>query len=448
MSNLDSFENAYENKYNLIVRFYIPSDDRTQYVETKCKLYSTYPINMLNSDYNRTVNPQHLGGAHNVVTNRAFPNHNGDIVRESTICISVKHVGGYHKGEPLIVEAKGILQYILGLGTRRGWWKAPETYKLAIVLPEHNPMGVILIEKGKTYYKLMNQRVKKNNLLYSVSRYLFRACSEKDGVKLLTYLMGMLELPENITYVLENRLPYFFFDMSTRAKVDCRLNTQLIGTSEVAIEVSDGIWGSLEVSDLDTMINTFYLGHKRSSRWKNCSPRTLWTRCMGEEPTDAQLDLMKEFLVQNRTKDLVENRAKELMESLVVKYPDRINLFDVKDGEISKKVMLVSGKMCDWALFDRRNSSATQKVAVYVWKASENKWSGSICIDNIHSNSSLGDQFAARALALLNDSLTVKLVHTISRHIDEDVLSGEKESRYPIPIPEIDEETYNWREHL
>ncbi len=436
---------AYGNEYKLKVRFYIPSDDRTQFVETDCVLYSTFAINMLNRDYNRTINTQNHGGSHPIVNNR--PTH-------SEINISVRHVGGYQKGEPLILEAKGIIQYILGIGTRRNWYKAPDTYKLAFVFPDHNPTGVILVEKGKTYYKLMNQRVKKNNLLFSISRYLFKACSEKDGVKLLTYLMGMLELPENITYVLENRLPYYFFDMSTRGKVDCRLNTQLIGTNEVAIEVSDGIWGSLEVSDLDTMINTFYYNHRRSSRWKNCSPRTLWTRCMGEEPTDAQLDLMKEFLVQNRTKDLVENRAKELMRSLVDKYPDRINLISIEEPSYSDgkpreyKVMVVSGKMCDWAIFERKSVSETQKVGVYVWKASENKWSGSICIDNIHSNSSLGDQFAARALALLNDSITVKLVHTIKRHIDEDVLSGDNESRFPVPIPEMDKDTYNWREHL
>ena len=142
------------------------------------------------------------------------------------------------------------------------------------------------------------------------------------------------------------------------------------------------------------------------------------------------------------------------MHSLVAKYPERINLLDVKDNGFdevnsSTKVMLVSGKMCDWAIFERKSrESDTQKVSVYVWKASDNKWSGSICIDNIHSNSSLGDQFAGRALALLNDNTTVKLVHTIRRHIDEDVLSGDKESRFPVPIPEIDEDTYNWRVHF
>ena len=42
---------------------------------------------------------------------------------------------------------------------------------------------------------------------------------------------------------------------------------------------------------------------------------------------------------------------------------------------------------------------------------------GPICIDNIHRNSSKGDQFAARAMALLNDKMTVSMVNTIKSYI-------------------------------
>lgn len=434
----------YPYKYDIDVHFHIPSDDRNDLVSTKLHLYSTYHLVKLDREHNRSVNVQHIGGErYPMVTN----NYDNTILR-----ISCRHVGGYSKGDPLITEARKTLQHILGMNVRQNYWssaKAPEQYKLLFVLPDSGNIP-IMVEKGKTYYKLMNQRIKKDNLLYTISRYLFRACSEKDGVKLLTFLMGMLELPENINYVLENRVPYHFFDSNTRTKVHCRMNANLIGVDEVAIEVSDGIWGSLSVSELDTMVNTFYHGHKRSVRWNNCSPRTLWTRTMGEEPTESQLDLMKEFLVQNRTKDLIENRAKELMDSLVVKYPDRINIIDNSyplntsgTKVASQKIMFVAGKMCDWAIVEKQGSE-TQKVRVYVWK--DDTWSGSICIDNIHSNSSLGDQFAARALALLNDNLTVKLVHTISRHINEDVLSGEKESRCFIPLTELDKDSMNWKE--
>jgi len=434
--------------YKVRMFFYLPSDDASNVVETNVEIHSTYRLNTLNRDWHRSLNPNGIGGeAHTLITNLS----NSEGEPYSQVRVSVKHVGGYAKGDPIISEAVKTLQFVLGLGRSRNVsYTAPSTYKLAIVLPDHDDMA-ILVEKGTTYYKLMNQRIKKKNLLTAISRYLFRSATERDGVKLLTFLMGTLDLPENISYVLENRIPYHFFDLNTRTKVNCRLNAKLIGVDEVAIEVSDGIWGSLPIQELDTMVNTFYYGHKRSVKWRNCSPRTLWTRCIGEPPSDSQLDLMKEFLLQNRTKDLIENRAKELMNSLVDKYPDRINIIEHeyprRDGIGTRKIMFVSGKMCDWAIIEQ-GGSATQMVKVYVWKEDDAKWSGGICIDNIHSTSSLGDQFAARALALLNDNVTVKLVHTIKRHIEEDVLNGERESRYPIPIPEIDNMTELWRERF
>ena len=44
-------------------------------------------------------------------------------------------------------------------------------------------------------------------------------------------------------------------------------------------------------------------------------------------------------------------------------------------------------------------------------------WRGPICIDNMTRDSPLGDQFAARALALLNDTFTIKIVSTIGRYL-------------------------------
>ena len=54
---------------------------------------------------------------------------------------------------------------------------------------------------------------------------------------------------------------------------------------------------------------------------------------------------------------------------------------------------------------------------------------GPICIDNIHRNSSKGDQFAARAMALLNDKMTVAMVNTIKSYIPKEILEGKKECR-------------------
>ena len=47
----------------------------------------------------------------------------------------------------------------------------------------------------------------------------------------------------------------------------------------------------------------------------------------------------------------------------------------------------------------------------------EYTWKGPICIDNMAPDSPIGDQFGARALALLNDTMTIKIVNTIKRYL-------------------------------
>ena len=46
-------------------------------------------------------------------------------------------------------------------------------------------------------------------------------------------------------------------------------------------------------------------------------------------------------------------------------------------------------------------------------------WSGPICIDNMARGSSLGDQFCTRALAVMNDNMTVARVNTLKSHLKE-----------------------------
>ena len=42
---------------------------------------------------------------------------------------------------------------------------------------------------------------------------------------------------------------------------------------------------------------------------------------------------------------------------------------------------------------------------------------GPVCIDNIHNNSSIGDQIMSRALALMNDKAAVDAIHTLKSNI-------------------------------
>jgi hypothetical protein len=160
---------------------------------------------------------------------------------------------------------------------------------------------------------------------------------------------------------------------------------------------------------------------------------------MEEMPTTGQLKVMKAFLKQNRTQDIVEKRAEELMHDLTKQYPDRIKM----ESRGDQTWMYVRGKIADWVLRDKGMKGGIQDVSTYVFfKTTEDIYapsgaitiqegflSGPICIDNMTTGSSVGDQFAARAIALMNDIITVARVNTIKRYI-EGLEEGQKRHRF------------------
>ena len=197
----------------------------------------------------------------------------------------------------------------------------------------------------------------------------------------------------------------------------------MISDKMCAIEISDGIWADIKTTDMNSFLN-FYRYGKKNSSWKNLSPARLWTKLMGKEPTEGQLKLMKAFLLQNRTQDLVEKRAQELMADLEKQYPDRIKIRKIDE----RTWMYVRGKIADWALNDSGMKQGLQMVSTYVFANETNgntplqhgSLRGAICIDNMTANSTLGDQFATRAIAMMNDVITITRVNTIRRYIPEE----------------------------
>ena len=159
---------------------------------------------------------------------------------------------------------------------------------------------------------------------------------------------------------------------------------------------------------------------------------------MGKEPSDGQLKMMKAFLEQNRTDDIVQNRALELVQSLEKQYPSKLA---VKWNKNKKGIiaMAIRGKIADWIITDNEFKSDIQAVSTFLFSKDNGtndrlsyqtgNLRGPICIDNMTKNSSVGDQFAARALALLNDNITVKIVNTISRYLGDYHKDGQTECR-------------------
>ena len=122
---------------------------------------------------------------------------------------------------------------------------------------------------------------------------------------------------------------------------------------------------------------------------------------------------------------------------MLEEYSDRLKGVWENDKLIE---LYVRGKDYDWKLTNNGYKTDIQMVSTYVWQTitdrkktnehdengnviyeeqeSEPDWQGPICIDNMAGGSSLGDQFAARALALLNDRFTITIVNTIKRYLN------------------------------
>tara|TARA_R110001632_G_scaffold4863_2_gene20018 strand:- start:14956 stop:16131 length:1176 start_codon:yes stop_codon:yes gene_type:complete len=294
----------------------------------------------------------------------------------------------------------------------------------------------VLLSRQGIRYEVNGKSYNLASVASALSRITYKSCFEDDAAKLLLALYSTLQLPENVKYCLENKVPYHWYEILSEGEdpIKVRLNCQQIGDNEIAIEVSDGVWGTMSVKQLDVFCN-YYKNDKNRGSWVATSLEELYERTTGKECSPSEKEVMRAFLMQNRTQDLVEARALQLVNELLEQYPDR--LFAEWEGEVLTS-MIIKGKDYDWKLTNNKFKSSIQMVSTYVWQPigektpigvdedndtiyetvmSKPEWRGPICIDNMAGGSSLGDQFAARALALLNDRFTITIVNTIRRYL-------------------------------
>ena len=307
---------------------------------------------------------------------------------------------------------------------------------------EHKPFTMMLSKIG-TRYHLMGEMQSKDIIVTAIARTIYKSCFNKNTDELYKYMLYHLRLPENVSYALENRAPFHWYVKGK--KIDVRFNVKMIDDDECAIEISDGIWAPMSVKNMNVYMNYYWKGQNRGS-WAFLSPRKLWVKLMKKEPTNSQKDMMIAFLQQNRTDDIVQDRAIQLVKDLEKQYVGRMKVLWFSPGQSNKKqikAILVRGKLADWVITDNQFKSNIQAVSTYIVKKDTSLLTesskklrvqdcyldGPICIDNMTKNSSVGDQFAARALALLNDKITVKIVNTVARYLNEQHLEGQIHQR-------------------
>lgn len=308
---------------------------------------------------------------------------------------------------------------------------------------------VLYSRRNKSYY-VDFEKMNKTDACLVLAKIILRASLARSVEIMDDYIDRCVTYPPNVLYVLENRTPYTFYIAGVKQEV--RINTKLINEKECALEISEGIWGAIQIKDMNTFINTFKNNSSKSKIWSKIAPRDLWIRLMGNTPTVGQEKLMIAWLQQNRTSDMIDNRATQLLFDLDHEYE---NLHFVQFHNPTQKALFVRGKASDWVIADERRGmkAGHQRVNTYqLMDATDytdghgRTWnnmglSGPICIDNLHNNSSVGDQLSARAMLLLNDASIREMVYTLRGRITDDMISGKFKS------PRLDLSTLNaWNE--
>ena len=242
-------------------------------------------------------------------------------------------------------------------------------------------------------------------------------------------------IPPDVNYAIINRAPYSFYEKGKYIK--CRLNVKQISSKEVALEISEGIWGTLTIKQFLGYLSHYLHGTNRGS-WAFTSPERLYERVMGREGRESDIKVMKSFLIQNRTRDLVNERAEVLLKETLEKHSGKIKHYSVKNK--ATNILFVQGIENDWVIrwspldSDRegRQLVRTQyletstmniaacpltKVKSYsIVRGEDDNWIG-VCVDNLQTNSPQVDKAISRVLVCLNDKATKQMVSTM-RSID------------------------------
>ena len=259
-----------------------------------------------------------------------------------------------------------------------------------------------------------------------------------------------------------NKLKYSFYN-DKGEEVETMLNIEQIGKTEVGIELNSGLWVAMDFKPFKSFMRGCA---KYKNKWTAISPEELYYTLTGKFLSSGEVKLVHAFLEQNRHSTLVEKRSLELIQELQDKHPNRIKKigvhwnYRVDDDNKPLVGMLIKGTQLDWLVFNRTHTAhqtGTQNVSTYAvvstknYRVNDNEggdndnkykigikgtnlpskyfdegteyiFMGPICIDNQQNDVSLGDQYAARALALLNDKQTLGMVSTLRSYQTTEVI--------------------------
>ena len=183
-----------------------------------------------------------------------------------TVKVACEQISNYGAGWEYKVEYKrtkkdpihaGLVAFWKGALSKRHHYNSPRIrFRDGIPLLIKIEELPIAIQRTKGRYKLNGKSESASTIANALARVTVAAIREKSATKLLSSMMKVLSLSENVKYCIENRVPFHYYINFN--KIDVRLNVQQISEKECAIEISDGVWASITNKELDKFC-TFFL---------------------------------------------------------------------------------------------------------------------------------------------------------------------------------------------
>ena len=308
-----------------------------------------------------------------------------------------------------------------------------------------NENAKLVFQKIDSKYFLNGNKVTKTRLNSVIPTVLMKMNISKDSESFSKFVDMIVDSDPVISSAIINKIEYTFFNGDK--KIITLLNIEKTGKEHSAIELYEGMWVEFKDTKIKSFINSCR-GNK--NKFLGVSPEELYYLSRNEFLTPSEIQVVYAFLEQNRKSALVEQRSMELFKDLTERFKGKIFERGMRFEEEVQQAMAVKGKQLDWLVVDKGYKAGRQDVSTYAVICGSNYSNnhdglshsaiagckglnsvrkdqflydevskkpyvllGPICIDQAHTGISIGDQFAARSMALLNDVHSFNQVSTL-----------------------------------
>ena len=317
-----------------------------------------------------------------------------------------------------------------------------------------NPDVSFVVMKKKSTYFINGDKISGMNLNKLINYIFVKFRSYKNADEIDDDIIKFQETDPLISDVIINKLKYNYYSSSSGKFEETLLNMQIIGKDTVAFELYSDKWIPFRFKEAIQFIRACRGG---DNKFFAIPYQELYRRATGQILSSSEEKVIDAFLLQNRSSTLVTKRSMELVEKLTA-FPaiSRIEIFNQGDEEAKETGLYIRGIGASWMVThsyeedkhvlgrqnvrthniahltnlvrfesdgrytyeimdtdNRRIFSAREGSVAYTDGENYYMLGGSICIDQMEHNISLGDQIASRSLLLMSDKLNLDKVSTL-----------------------------------